>query len=268
MAKVQISSWMATVKANVTNYSAPVGLSITSSTNDATGAARPKSLVQDGCGSCTLLVGASILVLGLAFAVYLHKEKRDPIQTTFPEKSNTLDGTHTPLQPPAALKRLSSFQYQRENDGQIIRRPLDLSNLDSNSNTIQYLCLSELTFSHSNQPQAASSLQSGPSRDNLPALIRTASHDPSRRHQAELPDPAEDGSTCIVCMERPSDAVLLECGHSGLCVECATALWDQARRCPLCRQSFAAVMRIVAREASSVRVEPVHYLLSEPAPGP
>ncbi len=53
-------------------------------------------------------------------------------------------------------------------------------------------------------------------------------------------------------MEGPADAVLLECGHSGLCVECATVLWDQARRCPLCRQGFAAVMRIVARGASEV----------------
>ena len=59
-------------------------------------------------------------------------------------------------------------------------------------------------------------------------------------------------------MERPADAVLLECGHSGLCVECATALWDQARRCPLCRQGFAAVMRIVAREASAVSPAPQH----------
>ena len=48
------------------------------------------------------------------------------------------------------------------------------------------------------------------------------------------------------------DSILLECGHSGLCVECATVLWDRARRCPLCRQSFAAVMRIVAREAAAV----------------
>jgi hypothetical protein len=59
----------------------------------------------------------------------------------------------------------------------------------------------------------------------------------------------DGGDPCIVCMERPPDSILLECGHAGLCVGCATVLWDQARRCPLCRQEFAAIMRIVAREA-------------------
>jgi hypothetical protein len=53
-------------------------------------------------------------------------------------------------------------------------------------------------------------------------------------------------------MERHADAVLLECGHSGLCVECATVLWNQARRCPLCRRGFAAIMRIVACSADTV----------------
>ena len=67
---------------------------------------------------------------------------------------------------------------------------------------------------------------------------------------------ANGDDQCIVCMDRPADAVLLECGHSGLCVECATVLWDQARRCPLCRRGFAAVMRIVtvARETRTVRL--------------
>jgi hypothetical protein len=64
----------------------------------------------------------------------------------------------------------------------------------------------------------------------------------------------EGETTCIVCMDRPADAVLLECGHSRLCVKCATVLWDQARRCLLCRRGFAAVMRIVARETSSESV--------------
>jgi hypothetical protein len=114
---------------------------------------------------------------------------------------------------------------------------------------------------------------------------------------------ADDGDDpCIVCMERPADAILLECGHGGLCVTCSTVLWDHARHCPLCRQEFAAIMRIVARETRrtvralcarrtwkrpprpslriarstarntaspprpQARVEPVHYLLCEAGP--
>ena len=72
--------------------------------------------------------------------------------------------------------------------------------------------------------------------------------DPPPEGSASLED-GDYSDPCIVCMERPPDSILLECGHAGLCVGCATVLWDQARRCPLCRQEFAAIMRIVAREA-------------------
>ncbi len=58
----------------------------------------------------------------------------------------------------------------------------------------------------------------------------------------------DEDDPCIVCMERPADAILLECGHGGLCVTCSTVLWSHSRHCPLCRQEFAAIMRIVARE--------------------
>ena len=56
---------------------------------------------------------------------------------------------------------------------------------------------------------------------------------------------------CIVCMERPPNTILLECGHSGVCEACATRLWGSGRRCPLCRELFAAVMRVV-EEADDV----------------
>ena len=49
---------------------------------------------------------------------------------------------------------------------------------------------------------------------------------------------------CLVCMERPPDAVLLECGHGGICAACAARLWERDRRCPLCREGFAGVVRL------------------------
>jgi hypothetical protein len=52
--------------------------------------------------------------------------------------------------------------------------------------------------------------------------------------------------TCLVCMERPPDAVLMECGHGSVCSTCAVELWQQSRRCPLCREGFAGVMRLTS----------------------
>ena len=41
---------------------------------------------------------------------------------------------------------------------------------------------------------------------------------------------------CMVCLESPPDAVLVECGHGGVCVACAARIWelrDARRTCPL-----------------------------------
>jgi hypothetical protein len=169
------------------------------------------------------------------------------------------DGAHTLLKPPATLQRVSPFQYQRHTDSQFNQTTLVLSNAETNSDTIKYLCFSEPTFSDGNQAHPVSNLANDSDPGNPPPLTRTASRVPLNSSQADT-DSAEGevGSACIVCMERPPDAVLLECGHSGLCVGCATVLWVQARHCPLCRQSFAAVMRIVAREAGAVSAALAH----------
>jgi hypothetical protein len=65
---------------------------------------------------------------------------------------------------------------------------------------------------------------------------------------------------CYLCMDRRADAVLIECGHGGMCAVCATVLWRRAaaapaaeRRCPLCRVPFVGVMLIVGEAAGTVR---------------
>jgi hypothetical protein len=67
------------------------------------------------------------------------------------------------------------------------------------------------------------------------------------------PDDYDDDKPCFVCLDAAPEAVLLECGHGGLCVACAERLWQRERRCPLCRAGFAGVMRIVGAEAGVVR---------------
>ena len=99
MANVQIRE---TFKANVTNsstYSAPLAPAVLSNTYDASPSpvSRQKSsAIQDGCGSCTLLVASSFVVLGLALALFFHKGKRATIQSTVPEKPNILVRHHNP----------------------------------------------------------------------------------------------------------------------------------------------------------------------------
>ena len=49
-------------------------------------------------------------------------------------------------------------------------------------------------------------------------------------------DGEEEDGDCQICMSNAADAVLLECGHGGLCYACAVRLLKgTTRACPLCR---------------------------------
>ncbi len=78
------------------------------------------------------------------------------------------------------------------------------------------------------------------------------------------PKPAAPQQPCYLCMDRRPGAVLVECGHGGLCAACAMALWRRSaaapgeRRCPLCRAPFVGVMLIVGEAAGTVRPNPLH----------
>lgn len=49
---------------------------------------------------------------------------------------------------------------------------------------------------------------------------------------------------CCVCMDRPKEAIFTPCGHRSVCHECGIALQDLGRRCPVCRASIGAVVRV------------------------
>ena len=56
---------------------------------------------------------------------------------------------------------------------------------------------------------------------------------------------------CIICMDAQHEAVLLRCGHTGVCAACAGQLWQsQDRRCPLCRERIRSVLRIVGDDGN------------------
>lgn len=60
-------------------------------------------------------------------------------------------------------------------------------------------------------------------------------------------DIVEAEQLCFICYDSPPDAVLLECGHAGICVECATRLLERpgrAARCPICRGPISNALRL------------------------
>jgi hypothetical protein len=56
-----------------------------------------------------------------------------------------------------------------------------------------------------------------------------------------------DGSSsgqCLICYAKASDAIFLDCGHGGLCYDCALDIWKTSNECFLCRQEIFQVLQI------------------------
>ena len=72
----------------------------------------------------------------------------------------------------------------------------------------------------------------------------------------------EEEETCCVCLDAPREAIFLECGHGGVCVPCAQALWTRtphSRHCPICREIFTGIVRITEHAGDTIAVETVEY---------
>ena len=71
---------------------------------------------------------------------------------------------------------------------------------------------------------------------------------------AEAPAPSPS-HLCYVCCVARKNAVIMECGHGGLCFECGKSLASRhPRNCPICRAPISAVLRVERREPGSPHV--------------
>ena len=52
-------------------------------------------------------------------------------------------------------------------------------------------------------------------------------------------------SSCAVCMDKPKDTVLLDCGHRATCHDCALSLQNSGKPlCPICRSPIKKTIRV------------------------
>ncbi len=48
----------------------------------------------------------------------------------------------------------------------------------------------------------------------------------------------------MICEMQPRDAVYMECGHGGICHNCALSNWKATRVCHLCREPISQVLKV------------------------
>lgn len=59
---------------------------------------------------------------------------------------------------------------------------------------------------------------------------------------------------CEICLDKICDAVIMECGHGGICYECSLKMWKSVGFCYLCRGSISQVLQIEMSQNSLVNV--------------
>ena len=47
--------------------------------------------------------------------------------------------------------------------------------------------------------------------------------------------------TCLICFDKETDAIFMDCGHGGVCYECAIEIWKSTNECHLCREPIKSV---------------------------
>jgi len=61
-------------------------------------------------------------------------------------------------------------------------------------------------------------------------------------------DPSPSANMCKICYAAEADAVVMECGHGGLCMECCRQVMRSSRAqrvCPLCRSRISMLLRVL-----------------------
>lgn len=150
-----------------------------------------------------------------------------------PQENQVFQPPVSDIPPPTHVKRVASLQFVRANS-------------NANSNAIKRNC---------------EGIEA--SRVNSEISIRLAdNHMSSSRLFDVVPD--DTNNTCVVCIERKVQTVLLECGHSCLCTACSSTLWVRGRRCPICREYFCGIMELMGPENDLEVVTVLHYA-SRPA---
>ena len=48
---------------------------------------------------------------------------------------------------------------------------------------------------------------------------------------------------CSICCTKPCDAILMECGHAGICYECACEMCKNIKKCHICRDIIKRILQ-------------------------
>ena len=54
----------------------------------------------------------------------------------------------------------------------------------------------------------------------------------------------DDDNLCIICFEKEANAVIMDCGHGGICYDCALENWKKGDNCVICRGNIEQIYKV------------------------
>jgi lipid-A-disaccharide synthase-like uncharacterized protein len=79
---------------------------------------------------------------------------------------------------------------------------------------------------------------------------------PTKTYENDLNSPTlvKKIQICHMCCEKDSNAVIMECGHGGICYECSLEMWKSTGNCHMCRSPISQVLQIELALSKTVKV--------------
>lgn len=138
--------------------------------------------------------------------------------------------------PPKLLIRLSSSYFQ----------PASLrQNAPANRRTLSNRCENKDTKSPSQRRHHSFQVP-------LPRV--SAISRPSNQCPSSLSVDSSTEKPCSICYDNGSNAVIMECGHGGICYDCSLFVWKTKGTCHMCRSPITQILQIDQRPAKLVKV--------------
>lgn len=100
-------------------------------------------------------------------------------------------------------------------------------------------------------------------RNLITSKQRSESMEPQAPRISESSQSSDGSRQCVICCEFPANAVVMQCGHGGLCLACATAMWKRAEVCHFCRQKIDNIVHVQPTSKTTVSVVSVTYTKSD-----
>jgi len=77
------------------------------------------------------------------------------------------------------------------------------------------------------------------------------------KHPAKRENEKESDNLCYICVEKTPNAIVMNCGHGGMCYECAIESWRKGNKCVMCRREVDKILKVNFFENINIS-KPIH----------